>query len=54
MSHTSLTSVFYNDLYILIKEYIMVEITDAARDKIKEALDQNAGKYLRIFVEGTG
>ena len=32
----------------------MVEITDAARDKIKEALDQNAGKYLRIFVEGSG
>lgn len=32
----------------------MVEITDEARDKIQEVLDQNAGKYLRIFIEGAG
>lgn len=32
----------------------MVEITDIARDKIREVLDQNAGKYLRIFVQGVG
>ena len=29
----------------------MLEITDAARDKIKEVLNENAGKYLRITVE---
>jgi Fe-S cluster assembly iron-binding protein IscA len=32
----------------------MVEITDVARDKIQEVLDQNAGKYLRIYVQGAG
>ena len=32
----------------------MVQITDTARDKIQEVLDQNEGKYLRIFVDGTG
>jgi Fe-S cluster assembly iron-binding protein IscA len=32
----------------------MVQITDTARDKLKEILDQNAGKYLRIFVQGMG
>ncbi len=32
----------------------MVEITDTARDKLREVLDQNAGKYLRIFVQGAG
>ena len=32
----------------------MVQITDTARDKIQEVLDQNAGKYLRIFVDGAG
>jgi Fe-S cluster assembly iron-binding protein IscA len=32
----------------------MVEITDAARDKLKEVLDENAGKHLRIFVQGSG
>ena len=29
----------------------MLEITDAARDKIKEVLSENAGKYLRITIE---
>lgn len=32
----------------------MVEITDVARDKIQEVLDQNTGKYLRIYVQGAG
>jgi Fe-S cluster assembly iron-binding protein IscA len=32
----------------------MVQITDTARDKIKEILDQNSGKYLRIFIQGMG
>ncbi len=32
----------------------MVTITDMARDKIQEALDQNAGKYLRLFIQGIG
>ncbi len=32
----------------------MVQITDTARDKIKEVLDENAGKYLRIFIKGIG
>jgi len=32
----------------------MVVITDSARDKIKEVLANNAGKYLRIFVQGMG
>jgi Fe-S cluster assembly iron-binding protein IscA len=32
----------------------MVQITDMARDKIQEVLDNNAGKYLRIFIEGVG
>ena len=32
----------------------MVEITDIARDKIREVLDENEGKYLRIFVQGVG
>jgi len=29
----------------------MLEITDVARDKIKEVLSRNAGKYLRITIE---
>jgi Fe-S cluster assembly iron-binding protein IscA len=32
----------------------MVQITDTARDKIQEVLDQNSGKYLRLYVEGSG
>jgi Fe-S cluster assembly iron-binding protein IscA len=32
----------------------MVQITDAARDKIKEIPGQNDGKYLRIFLQGGG
>jgi Fe-S cluster assembly iron-binding protein IscA len=32
----------------------MVEITDTARDKIKEILQQNEGKYLRILLQGVG
>jgi Fe-S cluster assembly iron-binding protein IscA len=32
----------------------MVIISDSARDRIKEELDRNSGKYLRIFVKGIG
>ena len=32
----------------------MVEITDAAKSKIKEVLDNNQGKYLRIVIDGAG
>ena len=32
----------------------MVVITDSARDKIKEVLANNAGKNLRIFIQGMG
>ncbi len=32
----------------------MINITDIARDKIREILDQNSGKYLRVFIQGTG
>jgi Fe-S cluster assembly iron-binding protein IscA len=33
---------------------MMVEITDVAKDKIKEVLNENPGKYLRIVMEGVG
>ena len=29
----------------------MVEITDVAKDKLKEVLNENIGKYLRIITE---
>jgi len=29
----------------------MVEITDVAKDKLKEVLNENLGKYLRIITE---
>jgi Fe-S cluster assembly iron-binding protein IscA len=32
----------------------MVEITDVARDKLKEVLNKNPGKYLRIVMDGVG
>jgi Fe-S cluster assembly iron-binding protein IscA len=32
----------------------MIQITDTARDKLREILDQNSGKYLRIFIQGAG
>ncbi len=32
----------------------MVEITDVAKDKIKEVLNEYPGKYLRIVLEGIG
>jgi len=32
----------------------MVEITDVAKDKLKEVLNENLGKYLRIVMEGVG
>ena len=31
-----------------------MQITDIARDKLKELLDQNKGKYLRVFFSGSG
>jgi Fe-S cluster assembly iron-binding protein IscA len=32
----------------------MIELSDATRDKIKEVLSNNPGKYLRLVVEGDG
>ena len=32
----------------------MVTITDLAKEKIQEVLDQNTGKYLRLFIQGIG
>lgn len=29
----------------------MVKITDVAKDKLKEVLNENLGKYLRIITE---
>ena len=31
-----------------------MQITDTAKDKLQEVLNQNSGKYLRIFIEGVG
>jgi Fe-S cluster assembly iron-binding protein IscA len=33
---------------------MMVKITDVAKDKIKEVLKENPGKYLRIVLQGIG
>jgi Fe-S cluster assembly iron-binding protein IscA len=33
---------------------MMIEIDDVVKNKIKEILDNNPGKYLRILVEGDG
>lgn len=32
----------------------MLEITDAAKDKIQNVLDENEGKYLRVVLDGMG
>jgi len=32
----------------------MIRITDSARDKIKEILSANPGKYLRVMYKGMG
>ena len=32
----------------------MVQITDTARGKIEEVLEQNKGKYVRLFIQGMG
>jgi hypothetical protein len=32
----------------------MIKVTDVARDKLKEALNDYPGKYLRIVIEGYG
>ncbi len=32
----------------------MIEITDIARDKIKEVLNNNPGKSLRVIMQGYG
>lgn len=32
----------------------MIVITDPAKDKIKEILDNNPGKYLRVAFQGFG
>ena len=35
-------------------EVCMINITDRAKEKIQELLDQNKGKYLRMYVQGIG
>jgi len=32
----------------------MIKITDIARDKMKEILEKNSGKYVRMYLEGAG
>jgi Fe-S cluster assembly iron-binding protein IscA len=32
----------------------MLQITDTAKEKIKEILGQNPGKYLRVEMQGYG
>ena len=32
----------------------MIEITDVAKEKIKEVLNNNPGRYLRVFIQGHG
>jgi len=32
----------------------MISITDEAREKLRRYLDENPGKYLRIFINGVG
>ena len=32
----------------------MIKITDIARDKLKEVLDSNPGKHLRVIIQGYG
>jgi Fe-S cluster assembly iron-binding protein IscA len=32
----------------------LIEITDAAKDKIQDVLNENDGKYLRILIDGLG
>jgi Fe-S cluster assembly iron-binding protein IscA len=32
----------------------MIQITDTARDKIKEMQEQQKGKFLRISMDGVG
>jgi Fe-S cluster assembly iron-binding protein IscA len=32
----------------------MIQITDSARDKIKEIQGKEASKYLRFYVQGVG
>jgi hypothetical protein len=36
------------------KRCIIGEISDVARDKVKEVLGENPGKYLRIVIRGVG
>lgn len=32
----------------------MISITDLAKDKIQEVLNNNPGKYLRLVIQGFG
>jgi hypothetical protein len=32
----------------------MIEITDLAKTKLKEVLDGNPGKYIRVIMDGFG
>ena len=36
------------------KEVVMLQITDSARDKIKELQEQQNGRLLRISMDGMG
>ena len=44
----------YPNKKLLHKEETAMMITDAAKDKIKEVLEQNSGKNLRVYMEGIG
>jgi len=46
----------YNNTVFYTKGEVrfMVQITDMAKGKIQEILDQNRGKYLRLFIRGMG
>ena len=37
-----------------IPEQPVIEITDLAKNRLKEVLNNNPGKYLRVFFEGFG
>lgn len=32
----------------------MIKISDLAKDKIKEVMQKNPGKYLRVMIQGYG
>jgi hypothetical protein len=36
------------------EEFILLEITDTAKDKLQDVLDKSDGKYLRVVLAGVG